>query len=78
MAIMGLTGRNDPFFAAQNLQMYDEARINRNLLAKEFGHEAGGLTDLAIGAYLELEADSLHLAKQRDEMYKKAESSTEI
>lgn len=78
MEIMGLTGRNDPYFAAQNLQMYDESRINRNLLAKEFGYEAGGLTDLAIGSYLELEADSLHLAKQRDEMYKKSGNSTEI
>jgi hypothetical protein len=72
LTIMERTGRNDPYFAAQNIQVYDEQRICRNLLAKEFGYLPGALLDIGIGQYLELEADSAYLAKKRDEMYKKA------
>lgn len=63
-------GLNDPFRIANNIELSDDLRLTRLILAKEYGYDADAMLNWTYGKFLDLRHDHLRMQKMLTETYR--------
>lgn len=72
MYVCSRFGLNDPYRIANNIELSDDLRLTRLVLAKEYGYDAEDMLNWTFGKFLDLRHDHLRVQKMQSDAYEKA------